>query len=424
LISLLLPSVSLLTKEYILALPPNLLYLRVDQISEPVRLLPSTLTYLKFSLPSLDPFGSQVGLSELPPHLTELRLGGEQAHIPALPAWPPKLTKLKVPWTFGNPQFSELPPMLSTLILQSSCGREEDEDVAVLPKSVTLRYYSDHGRLFDCVFRLPLALCNPALFETHDTWIKPTDAARTGRLDVLKWMHSLQGMKWFVSGRGSTSCLAHAASAGQLQVVIWFLSLGMDWREDIQDTMQLGYYGRHPRAFDLLLTIPTFRSHKAVLLHLLKKNEIATLWLLHQTPGFKFPDFVLRLACHFSSLKTLEVLVEKCGVDVNVVDPSSGQTALQFLVTFNSIPTAKYLFSKGAKVDILDERGYTLAHILCEQKTVPVQWVQWLKEVGLDFKAPCPKGITPADLLKRSKSAFNQEAQLLASKPHGTPENL
>jgi hypothetical protein len=408
------PSMELLSEEHAADLPPTLLCLRFSTIAVPVRLLPSSLTFLKFWLPNSDPRGLQLGLSELPPQLREFKLGGSMASIPALPTWPPTLTKLRTPWILEMEHYAQLPPHLSTLILANSFAREPEEDLPVLPKSVTTRYYHFNLGRANCDFRIPSTLQTLELENTE--WINVSDATRLGKLEVLKWIKSHQGTKWFRSlpeQMQPPHCMSIAAREGHVEVLKWFVSVGLDWRSEALGAKALmNDFMRHTPVLDFLLTIPSFRSHRLLFSRTIKNDNLATLQHLRQRK-VEIPPFALVLACKYSSLETMRYLVEQCILDVNHLHQES-QAPLQIVAksqpSDDSLPIAQYLHSKGARIDILDGNGYTLAHIICQAGRVPLAWLKWLASAGLDLNRCCAQGNTPLDVLQKRAPNHNEEA--------------
>ncbi len=94
----------------------------------------------------------------------------------------------------------------------------------------------------------------------------------------------------------------------------------------------------------------------------------------------------LHVACmrEFPNMGMVEVLVEKCGIDINaraltklerwakLADPVEGSTALHILAKGSywwQLEALNYLLEKGAKIDAANEKGETPLHIACTGTT-------------------------------------------------------
>lgn len=145
---------------------------------------------------------------------------------------------------------------------------------------------------------------------------------------------------------------------------------------------------------------------------------------------------ILHAACRrkLPNIQMLQVLVEKCGVDIHgralvltkhygrfETDSAPGPTALHVLANASrwwNLEAIRYLIHHGADINSRDERGETPLHIACGGKAStnsnyirrPSFWsancVQLLLELGADPNALDQRGRTPLNLAKTNPRAM------------------
>lgn len=97
------------------------------------------------------------------------------------------------------------------------------------------------------------------------------------------------------------------------------------------------------------------------------------------------------------NIKVVKYLVEELKFDVNSLDKSSG-TLLHFCAIADDVEIAKYLISKGAKINIQDSTGQTALHVASTMGSDNM--VSFLIKNGADVTTKEKNGFTALDFAK------------------------
>ncbi|KAK6186951.1 hypothetical protein SNE40_006207 [Patella caerulea] len=125
---------------------------------------------------------------------------------------------------------------------------------------------------------------------------------------------------------------------------------------------------------------------------------------------------LLHVSCHFSTLQTVEYLVNEVGLDVNHKD-NAGLTPAMYcsMSKIDSVKKHKFMSSKGASLHAVDNNNRSLLHLSCQRGNVETV-VYLVNEVVLDVNHKDNNGLRPAVYCSISNIDPVKKIKFLSSK--------
>lgn len=103
--------------------------------------------------------------------------------------------------------------------------------------------------------------------------------------------------------------------------------------------------------------------------------------------------YTIAMAASHNATDQVQALLTRGGADPDIIDSTTGRTALDFAASFNNVAMAKLLLDFGAHVDARDPSGNTALHWGAERGNLDVMRFLIANKAAVD--ATNRQGITP-----------------------------
>jgi ankyrin repeat protein len=103
--------------------------------------------------------------------------------------------------------------------------------------------------------------------------------------------------------------------------------------------------------------------------------------------------YTVAMAASHNATEQVQEILLRGGADPDIVDSTTGRTALDYAASFNNVAMAKLLLDHGAHVDARDGSGNTALHWAAGRGNLDVMRFLMANKAAVD--APNGQGITP-----------------------------